>query len=233
MNTRLVHAGFVSADQASAARERLLQAGFGPELVSTFTTVSQPDGGPSAGAVAPPAPPVITNPAAVGTGDGLPAVHPGERATPVDDADAKAPHFGSGAAGGAAAGTAVGFGVGLAAAPFLGPVAPMAATAIGAYVGSLVGALHGMDGPQDPPPVVAPATQPEWPWRVVVATPTPLSQLAAIDLLHEVGGQDIRDANGEFVAGTWTDYHASEPGRIIDAARLAQLREQHRAAETA
>lgn len=232
MNTRIVHAGFATSEAATVARERLLAAGFGPHLVSTFTSVQPPSGISSDSTAESPATPLITNPAAVGTGDGMPAVHPGERATPLDDADARAPHFGSGAAGGAAAGTAVGFGVGLATAPFLGPVAPVAATAIGAYVGSLVGALNGMDGPQDPPSTEGKAAQSQWPWRVVVATPTPLSQLAAIDLLQEVGGRDIRDANGEFVAGTWTNYDASEPGRIIDEVWLAQLRAQQRQAET-
>lgn len=233
MNTRIVHAGFATAEQAHAARERLLRAGFGPDLVSMFTTVSPPEAVVPAPALT--ATPVITNPTAVGAGDGTPAVHPGDRATPVDDADAKAPHFGAGAAGGAAAGTAVGLGVGLATAPFLGPIAPVAATAVGAYVGSLVGALNGMEGPQDPPPAEAANAggHPAWPWRVVVATPTPLSQLAAIDLLRELGGADLRDANGEFVAGTWTDYHATEPGVAVDEAYIGRLREQQRQTESA
>ena len=126
-------------------------------------------------------------------------------------------HAAEGSAAGAAVGSGVGVAVGLATLPVLGPAAPIAAAGVGAYVGSLYGALGNTDDKKSN------ETQDEFEERhhreqtrksgmlVAVCASAVAQQKSAIRVLREHGATDLERAEGNIIAGDWTDFDPLAP----------------------
>jgi phage tail tape-measure protein len=125
---------------------------------------------------------------------------------------------GSGAAMGAAGGGAVGAFVGAA----FGPAGALAGAATGAYVGSLPGALDslseatGDDGGKRklPLPEVRKAGM-----MLAVATPNPVAESKALEVLRSAGATDIERSAGTIEGSEWIDFDPVSPVRYVDSSR--------------
>lgn len=118
---------------------------------------------------------------------------------------------------GAATGALGGIGAGAAVGAIGGPIGAAAGAAVGAYVGSFVGALHNLkeageaDGTVDP---VEPQPRKSGVVVAVMANDS-RSQANAIVALRAAGAADIEYAEGNIIAGEWTDF---DPGARMSLA---------------
>jgi hypothetical protein len=127
-------------------------------------------------------------------------------------------HSGSGAAIGAAGGGAVGAFVGAA----FGPAGALAGAATGAYLGSLPGALDslseatGADGAKrkQQPPEVRKAGM-----MLAVATPNPVAESKALEVLRSAGATDIERSAGTIDGSAWIDFDPVSPVHHVDRPR--------------
>lgn len=150
-----------------------------------------------------------------------PASKPGVTGRGEDHAGDSDESPGSGAASGATVGGAVGVAVGVATVPLLGPAAAFAGAGIGAYVGSLVGALNalGDEEAQDAPESKTNGSRADGARTsgtlVGISASGETQQGTAIRILRANGAMDVERAEGNLVAGEWTDFDVSAPLRLV------------------
>ena len=131
------------------------------------------------------------------------------------DESAGATHADTTAVGGLGVGAIAGIGAGLATAPFLGPAAIAVGAGVGAYTGSLAGALGGMDDPHKLADDTAVPQSRHAGLIVAVHTPDQAKRTQAIDVLRARGAKDIEQAEGKWVAGSWSDFDPLLPARLV------------------
>lgn len=128
---------------------------------------------------------------------------------------AGATHADATAVGGIGVGAVVGIGAGLAAAPFIGPAAIAVGAGVGAYTGSLAGALGGMDDPHKLADDTAVPQSRHAGLIVAIHAPDDATQAQAIAVLRARGAKDLEQADGKWVAGSWSDFDPLLPARLV------------------
>jgi phage tail tape-measure protein len=122
---------------------------------------------------------------------------------------------GAGAAIGAAGGSAVGALMGAA----FGPGGALAGAATGAYLGSLPGALGKLSDASDSDSVKRAEKSSQVRkagMLLAVATPGPLAEATALEVLRSAGATDIERSHGTIDGGTWPGFDPVSPVHYVD-----------------
>lgn len=116
----------------------------------------------------------------------------------------------TGAAMGGAAGLALG-GIAAAALPVAGIAAALAGAGVGAYVGSLMGAMSQTRHAERQESTPEHPVEPQGGVRIAVNVERPGTEELAMEILQQVGAEDIWPAEGEWRDGNWQDYDPRVP----------------------
>ncbi len=110
---------------------------------------------------------------------------------------------------------AVGAVIGAATAPITGPIGAVTGAAVGAYVGGLAGSLSDMEADgQQPDENPIPNRQAGMMLAVDIDGGDPE---AVVEILRQLGAEDIEQAEGTIRDGDWQDFDPLMPPQLINA----------------
>jgi len=134
---------------------------------------------------------------------------------------------GSGAVGGAATGGVIGAAVGMIGAPVTGPVSTALGALVGAHVGSLIGSLSQMKEKGDAEDDAENAAAVRHSGMIVaVSVGKPESEEAVINILKNLGADQIELGEGNISNGDWKDFDPRTPPILIETTSPATVEQQ-------